>query len=72
VSERDVRDGFGQGRLLSAHDALAAGMIDRIAMLDDVLVELQHTSAAAAPARRLAARTPERFQWESERELLNL
>jgi signal peptide peptidase SppA len=35
-----VAANFGQGRTLSAAEALAAGMIDRIATLDEVLAEL--------------------------------
>jgi signal peptide peptidase SppA len=51
---------FGQGRTLSAGEALAAGMIDRIATLDQVLAELLGGSgtpggvsptASGAPAR---------------------
>lgn len=35
-----VRDSYGRGRVLSARKALAAGMVDRIATLDDVLAKL--------------------------------
>jgi ClpP class serine protease len=31
VSVKDVRNGYGEGRVLTAKSALAAGMIDRIA-----------------------------------------
>ena len=41
VSVDDVRGGFGQGRALGADAAKAAGMIDRIGTLDDVLVSLR-------------------------------
>lgn len=37
VSERRVREGFGEGRVLGAKAALAEGMIDRIATLDEVV-----------------------------------
>jgi signal peptide peptidase SppA len=39
-----VAAGFGQGRVLSASDALAAGVVDRIAMIPEVL-------GVAAPGR---------------------
>lgn len=37
VSEKTVRTGYGQGRMLTAGDALAAGMVDRIDTLDGTL-----------------------------------
>lgn len=40
VSVSDVKSGFGQGRAVPAKEALAAGMIDRIATLDQVAARL--------------------------------
>jgi HK97 family phage major capsid protein len=40
VSVQDVRDGFGQGRVVSAQDALRLGMVDKIATLDQTLAGL--------------------------------
>lgn len=40
VSQAAVRDGFGQGRVLTAKDARAAGMIDRVGTMRDVLGSL--------------------------------
>lgn len=37
VSVSDVRGGYGEGRALSAVDAKAAGLIDRIATMDEIL-----------------------------------
>jgi signal peptide peptidase SppA len=37
VSTKDVETNYGQGRTFSAKDALAAGMVDRIATFDDTL-----------------------------------
>lgn len=34
-----VRDGFGQGRVVSATEAIRTGMADRVATLDDVIAE---------------------------------
>ncbi len=46
VSVETVKNNFGGGRMLSADDALAAGLVDRIAPFDQVLAELQTTGAA--------------------------
>ncbi len=40
VSPAKVRGGFGEGRALSAVDALEAGMIDRIATVDETIARL--------------------------------
>ncbi len=40
VDEATVRDKFGGGKVLIAERAVAAGMADRVATLDDVLAEL--------------------------------
>lgn len=40
VSVGEVRSGFGEGRVVSASDALAMGMIDRIATFDETLRSL--------------------------------
>ena len=37
VSQASVRDGMGQGRVLTSTDALAAGMIDRIGTMQELL-----------------------------------
>jgi signal peptide peptidase SppA len=47
VSEAAVRDGFGQGRMLPATDAVAEGMADSIATLDDTVDRLLTESATA-------------------------
>jgi signal peptide peptidase SppA len=40
IKAAEVRGGFGQGRTMFADEALAAGMIDRIATMDQVLARL--------------------------------
>lgn len=40
AAQADVRDGFGQGRMVLAADALKEGMIDRVATLEQVLQKL--------------------------------
>ena len=49
VSVASVKADYGEGRVLSAQKALAAGMVDRVATLDEVVGEL---SGGAAPMRR--------------------
>jgi signal peptide peptidase SppA len=60
VSEATVREGYGEGRLLTARDARAAGLVDDIATLDEVVTDLASTqSARATRAPRDAARRQE-------------
>lgn len=54
VSASDVRNGFGQGRMLTAPDAVREGMADRIATLDQVIGE---RSDGAAPIAIAASAT---------------
>jgi signal peptide peptidase SppA len=56
VSAADVRNGYGEGRALTAEDALAAGLIDRIATCDDTLARV--TQPATAGRVRVAAAAP--------------
>ena len=51
----DVRGGFGRGRVLSAKDALAEGLVDRIESMDDVLNRLTASKRAQSPRRKMAA-----------------
>lgn len=61
VSEHAVREGYGQGRLLGAREALAAGMVDEIATLDEVITDLaeQTMSSRVTRSPREAARRQE-------------
>lgn len=45
VSVATVRDGFGQGRLVGAHDAVRLGIADRVATLDETLARLSRPVA---------------------------
>jgi signal peptide peptidase SppA len=56
VSAAAVRAGYGEGRVLNVDDALAAGLIDRIATLDDTLARV--TQPATAGRARVAATAP--------------
>lgn len=51
VTVAKVEAGFGQGRVMSAQKALAAGMVDRIATMEDVLTELGVSRGRYASAR---------------------
>jgi HK97 family phage major capsid protein len=50
VKESAVRNGFGEGRILTASHALSAGVVDRIGTLDSVLAELGATSTTRIKA----------------------
>ena len=51
VSPADVRGGYGEGRALTAKDAKAAGLIDRIATVEDTLGRLLGRGSSSAGAR---------------------
>lgn len=44
----EVKKNYGQGRVMNAEQALAAGMVDRIATLDEVLAKLTGRPAGAS------------------------
>ena len=50
-----VRGGYGEGRVLTAKRALAAGMVDRIDTLDATIRRLQHGRGQVAGARAAIA-----------------
>lgn len=51
----EVRSGYGQGRVLSAKDALAENLVDRIESMDQVLARLTTSKRAQSPRRKMAA-----------------
>jgi signal peptide peptidase SppA len=51
VKADDVRNGFGEGRVMTAQHAVKAGLADRVATLDEVLAGLGAKRAAAGAAR---------------------
>jgi signal peptide peptidase SppA len=58
ISAQDVRDNYGEGRILLASSALDAGMVDRIEPLEAVIGELLAPGAkSSAKAGRLASLT---------------
>lgn len=47
-SAADIRSGYGQGRTLTADDALAIGMIDRVATMSETLTRITATGPTVA------------------------
>lgn len=52
VSEKEVRGGFGQGRVVGAREALQMGMVDHVGTLDDVLASLVKTDSLNGNGKR--------------------
>ncbi|CAH1670702.1 MULTISPECIES: S49 family peptidase [unclassified Chelatococcus] len=70
ASVKRVREGFGQGRMVSAQEAVAQGMADRVATLEETLrrfgaSQFTPPPSAAAPRRRS-------FAFEREKRALDL
>lgn len=57
VSPADVRGGYGEGRVLQAKDAKAAGLVDRIATMDETLARA--TGARSRGGMRAEGEAPE-------------
>jgi ClpP class serine protease len=51
IRPADVRDGYGQGRTLSAERALEAGLIDRIATSSETLARIMQPTTPLVGAR---------------------
>ena len=51
MSKDDVKTKFGQGRMMSADDALAAGLIDTVATLEETLARLTSAPSKSRDAR---------------------
>jgi signal peptide peptidase SppA len=49
VRPADVRNGFGEGRTLNAEQALAVGLIDRIATMPETLARIMQSTPAPMP-----------------------
>jgi ClpP class serine protease len=71
AKSEDVRSGFGQGRVVSAQQAVSLGMADRVATLDETITRLFQTlppvQGSSDPARAETDR-----QAQSLRERVNL
>jgi capsid assembly protease len=72
ASPADVRDGFGQGRVVGAREAVASGMADRVATLDETIERLRgrrrsgRSTAAELDFRRRRLRAATQGSVETE------
>jgi capsid assembly protease len=55
VSQTKVKEEFGQGRMFGAKEAIARGMVDRVATLDQVVGDMISKSPARPAFRRRSA-----------------
>ena len=51
VTQADVKDGYGEGRMVLAHRAVRQGLADRVEQLGDTVKRLSHPGARAALQR---------------------
>lgn len=58
VSVDTVRSGFGEGRIVTAKNALAGGMVDSVATFEETVSQLIRTSIARKDSQALAAVEP--------------
>jgi len=56
ISIADVKSNFGEGRMLLAQDAKAAGMVDRIETLDQTIARLSRSSRPVNSRKAIAER----------------
>lgn len=61
VTAAEVKDGFGQGRMLGARDAVKAGLADRVATMEEMLARLGARKGAANQRARALAVERERI-----------
>jgi signal peptide peptidase SppA len=66
VTAAAVRSGYAEGRCVDAEAALEAGLIDRIATLDDTLARVMLAPAAARPSSTAAVTDQEPFAATSQ------
>ena len=63
----DVRNGFGEGRAVTAQQAVKLGMVDRVATLDEVLAGFGVSRSTSAQAEaQLATPVAERFMGDPQ------
>lgn len=72
VSVEKVRNDFGQGRMLMAKDALAAGMVDRIEPLDAVVERVMRGEVAAKQSPEASTTETEPRMDAAEQEPIDL
>ncbi len=68
VKAADVRNGYGEGRILSAVKAKEAGVVDRIATLDDVISRLASPKGGPKPGTAKSVKSlRDRLELDSRR-----
>lgn len=72
TSAEDVRENYGQGRVLSANASVAAGMVDRVATFDDVIAGLVSSARTSGPDARASRADAGLITIAAARELLGL
>lgn len=60
VTSQTVRSNFGQGRMVGAQAAIAAGMADAIGSIEDAIAYVQSTSKVSTPRRTSAIQREKR------------
>ena len=55
ITPSAVKENYGKGRVLTAKDALSAGMVDRIESFNQVISRLTSSKRAQSPRRRMEA-----------------
>lgn len=73
VSASDVRNGFGEGRVVGAKEAVRLGMADRVGTLQETISRLQTPAGRGAISRReaLAEAAVRTFRAESDEPMLD-
>ena len=64
VAVKDVTSGYGEGRALGARDALAAGLIDRIATPDETIARLTGVTSRLSHRAALSAASAQAAVWQ--------
>jgi ClpP class serine protease len=67
VKQADVKTGYGEGRVMNAKDALAAGLVDRVETLGEAATRLSRRGAETSTARA-EANEPEPTETDAEGE----
>lgn len=72
VSVESVRNGFGEGRVVSAREAVSLGMADRVATIDEVVAGLLSTPKREATAAMAAGLVAVPYEEHGQRVLADL
>ena len=67
VSPETVRTGFGEGRVVSATQAVASGMADRVATLEEIINELVNTTSGNLSSGQAPVAVSNHLSWAQAR-----